>query len=122
MPSHQEINNQQKPYFSDFKRTKHSDAFKLEQKKRERAEWRGDRALDECLCKVLGDESPRESTCRVRFRYGRRWRKQGGHVESMRAHTFFLIILIFVKKKTYLLNCIFYFFFIFLYIYKYSLN
>jgi hypothetical protein len=41
------------------------------------------------LCKVLGEESSRESTCRVRFRSGGRWRKQGGHVESMRARTFF---------------------------------
>jgi hypothetical protein len=36
MPSHHEINNPQKPYFSDFKQMKHSDVFKLEKKMLER--------------------------------------------------------------------------------------
>jgi hypothetical protein len=51
------------------------------------------------LCKVLGEERSRESTCRVRFRIGGRWGKHGRHVESMLARTFFLIIFFFFNFK-----------------------
>jgi hypothetical protein len=51
--------------------------------------------------------------CRVRFRYGRCWRKQGRHVDFMRAHTFFFIII------NFFIFFLFLFFFIYIYILLY---
>jgi hypothetical protein len=45
-------------------------------------------------CKVLGEESLRESTCRVRFRSGGCWRNEGGArgLHACLPFVFFLVV------------------------------